>query len=453
MRSLVKAVALGLSMTCALASASPGSDLSDYFNGMSYDGNVTSPKAWKGQSAGYLTGGSIFARTGVRNVQLVSLQLPDVKSGCGGIDAYLGAFSFINGEEIQRMVKQIMSNAAGYAFDLALQTAIPEMKTAKDFLQKLAADMNSMNMSSCQAAEGIVGGLWPTNQVSQRKICQDIAGDQNLFSDWASSRQGCTIDGDAGNVLGRAQGAQKDQVLRSTNLMWQILSNQALMFADDATTKQYVMTLTGTVIFDATGNITVVPPMAGRDDLINILLKGGDSLLYTCDTNKDCLRVTVGHLQLPASQSLQTRVTTLIDGIISKAVSDTLLSTTEQAFINSTNVKILRYIIDSQSLGIMDSQIVMLSDYIAFDILLKYLRDMLDQVEVGLSIKNFPEEQRGLVRSNLKIAYRQLNELQSAVKYREDALMRLDKSVGYTRQQLSTGMLSKYQENYTFEIK
>jgi conjugative transfer pilus assembly protein TraH len=77
-----------------------------------------------------------------------------------------------------------MSNAAGYAFDLALQTMVPELKQAKDFLQKLASDVNSMNMSSCQAAQGIIGGLWPVTQVSQQKICQDIAGDTNFFSDW-----------------------------------------------------------------------------------------------------------------------------------------------------------------------------------------------------------------------------------------------------------------------------
>ncbi len=46
-------------------------------------------------------------------------------------------------------------------FDLALQTTVPEIKTAKDFLQKMASDINSMNLSSCQAAQGIIGGLFP----------------------------------------------------------------------------------------------------------------------------------------------------------------------------------------------------------------------------------------------------------------------------------------------------
>lgn len=66
---------------------------------------------------------------------------------------------------------------------------MPEIKTAKDFLQKMASDINSMNLSSCQVAQGIVGGLFPQTQVSQQKVCQDIAGESNIFADWAASRQ------------------------------------------------------------------------------------------------------------------------------------------------------------------------------------------------------------------------------------------------------------------------
>jgi Conjugative relaxosome accessory transposon protein. len=157
-------------------------DLNGYFGSLGFDGNVSKAQAWQGQAAGYFTGGSVYLRNPVKQVQLISMQVPSLNAGCGGIDAYLGAFSFINGAELQRFVKQIMSNAAGYAFDLALQTMVPELKQAKDFLQKLASDVNSMNMSSCQAAQGIIGGLWPVSQVSNQKICQDIAGESNIFS-------------------------------------------------------------------------------------------------------------------------------------------------------------------------------------------------------------------------------------------------------------------------------
>lgn len=189
-------------------------DLNGYFGSLGFDGNVSKARAWQGQAAGYFTGGSVYLRNPVKQVQLISMQVPSLNAGCGGIDAYLGAFSMISGEEIQRFAKQIMSNAAGYAFDLALQTMVPELKQAKDFLQKLASDINSMNMSSCQAAQGIIGGLWPVSQVSNQKICRDIAGESNMFADWAASRQGCTVGGQGDNVTSKASDAQKDQCSR-----------------------------------------------------------------------------------------------------------------------------------------------------------------------------------------------------------------------------------------------
>lgn len=163
------------------ASADVNSDMNQFFNKLGFASNTTQPGVWQGQAAGYAYGGSLYARTQVKNIQLISMTLPDINAGCGGIDAYLGSFSFINGDQLQRFVKQIMSNAAGYFFDLALQATVPEIKTAKDFLQKMASDINSMNLSSCQVAQGIVGGLFPQTQVSQQKVCQDIAGDPNLL--------------------------------------------------------------------------------------------------------------------------------------------------------------------------------------------------------------------------------------------------------------------------------
>ena len=186
------------------ASADVNSDMNQFFNKLGFASNTTQPGVWQGQAAGYAYGGSLYARTQVKNVQLISMTLPDINAGCGGIDAYLGSFSFINGEQLQRFVKQIMSNAAGYFFDLALQTTVPEIKTAKDFLQKMASDINSMNLSSCQAAQGIIGGLFPRTQVSQQKVCQDIAGESNIFADWAASRQGGPFSSSVGS--GRAPG-------------------------------------------------------------------------------------------------------------------------------------------------------------------------------------------------------------------------------------------------------
>ncbi|MDF8466681.1 conjugal transfer protein TraH [Escherichia coli] len=231
------------------ASADVNSDMNQFFNKLGFASNTTQPGVWQGQAAGYAYGGSLYARTQVKNVQLISMTLPDINAGCGGIDAYLGSFSFINSEQLQRFVKQIMSNAAGYFFDLALQTTVPEIKTAKDFLQKMASDINSMNLSSCQAAQGIIGGLFPRTQVSQQKVCQDIAGESNIFADWAASRQGCTVGGKSDSVRDKASDKDKERVTKNINIMWNALSKNR-MFDGNKELKEFVMTLTDYIGYD-----------------------------------------------------------------------------------------------------------------------------------------------------------------------------------------------------------
>ncbi|HHX9835678.1 TPA: conjugal transfer protein TraH, partial [Salmonella enterica subsp. enterica] len=67
-------------------------DMNQFFNRLGFASNTTQPSVWQGQTAGYASGGSLYARTQVKNVQLVSMTLPDINAGCGGIDAYLGSF-------------------------------------------------------------------------------------------------------------------------------------------------------------------------------------------------------------------------------------------------------------------------------------------------------------------------------------------------------------------------
>ncbi|HGU0711624.1 TPA: conjugal transfer mating-pair stabilization protein TraG [Escherichia coli] len=251
------------------ASADVNSDMNQFFNKLGFASNTTQPGVWQGQAAGYAYGGSLYARTQVKNVQLISMTLPDINAGCGGIDAYLGSFSFINGEQLQRFVKQIMSNAAGYFFDLALQTTVPEIKTAKDFLQKMASDINSMNLSSCQAAQGIIGGLFPRTQVSQQKVCQDIAGESNIFADWAASRQGCTVGGKSDSVRDKASDKDKERVTKNINIMWNALSKNR-MFDGNKELKEFVMTLAVFVLISLLVNVRTSVQIIDNSDLVKV---------------------------------------------------------------------------------------------------------------------------------------------------------------------------------------
>ncbi len=331
------------------ASADVNSDMNQFFNKLGFASNTTQPGVWQGQAAGYAYGGSLYARTQVKNIQLISMTLPDINAGCGGIDAYLGSFSFINGDQLQRFVKQIMSNAAGYFFDLALQTTVPEIKTAKDFLQKMASDINSMNLSSCQVAQGLVGGLFPQTQESQQKVCQDIGSESNIFADWAASRQGCTVGGQSSSVRDKASDKDKERVLKNQNIIWEALKKNR-MFDGNKELKEFIMTLTGTLIFGEDSEITPLPARTTDRDILRAIMEGGTAKIYHCNDSDKCLKVVAdANVTIARDKALKSQITKLLTSIQNKAVSDTPLDAREQGFISSTTIRAYRDAADQRA--------------------------------------------------------------------------------------------------------
>ncbi|MCE9871491.1 MULTISPECIES: conjugal transfer pilus assembly protein TraH [Hafnia] len=445
--SLLLGVLIGLSST---ASADVNSDMNTFFNKLGFASNTSQPQVWQGQAAGYASGGSIYARTQVKQIQLVSMTLPDINAGCGGIDAYLGAFSFINGEQLQRFAKQIMSNAAGYFFDLALQTTVPEIKQAKDFLQKLATDINSTNLSSCQAAQGIVGGLFPRTQVSQQKVCQDISGESNIFSDWAASRQGCTVGGKLDSVQDKAGAKDKERVMKNINLMWNALSKNRL-FDGNKELKEFIMTLTGSLVFGANGEITPLPARTTDRDLVKAMMDGGTAQIYHCNDADKCLKVVSNtNVTISKDKALKAQISSLLTSIQNKAITDTAMTEQEKGFISSTSIPVFKYLVDPQMLGISNSLVYQLTDYIGYDILLQYIQELIQQARATLSVGNYPEASMNVVMENLNQATQQIAAFQARVQVQQDALLVVDRQMSYMRQQVSARMMTRYQNNYHF---
>lgn len=430
--------------------ADVNSDMNSFFNKLGFDSNTSQPQVWQGQAAGYASGGSLYARTQVKTVQLVSMTLPDINAGCGGIDAYLGSFSYINSEQLQRFAKQIMSNAAGYFFDLALQTTVPEIKTAKDFLQKLASDVNSMNLSSCQAAQGIVGGLFPKTQVSQQKVCQDISGESNLFADWAASRQGCTVGGSMNNVRDKAGAQDKERITKNINIIWDSLKKER-MFDGNKELKEFIMTLTGTMIFDEKGNITPLPARTTDRDLIRAMMEGGTARVYHCNDSDKCLKVAAdATVTISTDKALKNQIKDILSSIQNKAVSDQKLTEKEKGFITSTTIPVFKYLVDPQMLGVSNSLVYQLTDYIGYDILLQYIQELVQVARAMVATGNYDQAVIDSINNNLNEATRQIASFQAQVQVQQDALLVVDRQMSYMRQQVSARMLQRYQNNYHF---
>ncbi len=159
---------LGISFN-APSYADINGDLNSFFNSLGFDSSISTPSAYMGQEAGYYTGGSLFARSSVRDVQLMQLDMPSWRSGCGGIDIFAGGFSFIGKDQLVQLFKNIMNNATSYAFTLAMETATPQLTNVMKYLQNAVNEINKLNVNSCETAVGLVGSVWPRSQEASRR--------------------------------------------------------------------------------------------------------------------------------------------------------------------------------------------------------------------------------------------------------------------------------------------
>ena len=106
-------------------------------------------------------GGSLTARAPTKYMAPLTVQLPDLKAGCGGVDMFFGGFQFINAEEFKRFLQSAGTAAIGYAFHMALEAVCPTCNSVLKSLRGFADSVNKFGLDSCTAAKAAmntVGG-------------------------------------------------------------------------------------------------------------------------------------------------------------------------------------------------------------------------------------------------------------------------------------------------------
>ncbi|HCN8594911.1 TPA: conjugal transfer protein TraH [Escherichia coli] len=296
----------------------------------------------------------------------------------------------------------------------------------------------------------VIGGLFPRTQVSQQKVCQDIAGESNIFADWAASRQGCTVGGKSDSVRDKASDKDKERVTKNINIMWNALSKNR-MFDGNKELKEFVMTLIGSLVFGPNGEITPLSARTTDRSIIRAMMEGGTAKIYHCNDSDKCLKVVADTpVTISRDNALKSQITKLLASIQNKAVSDTPLDDKEKGFISSTTIPVFKYLVDPQMLGVSNSMIYQLTDYIGYDILLQYIQELIQQARAMVATGNYDEAVIEHINDNMNDATRQIAAFQSQVQVQQDALLVVDRQMSYMRQQLSARMLSRYQNNYHF---
>ena len=396
--------ALGLLAACNAAILTPaaadvGADMQTFFDDAGARANVTGPSAFQGQSAGYYSGGNVWTRFPQKSIQPFNLQLPHARAGCGGIDLFAGSFSFINTAELVAMLKATANNAIGFAFQLAIDAISPQISgVIKDMSQKVQ-QLNQMNISSCETAQGLVGGLWPKMETTRSTICEAVGNSQGLFSDWAASRQGCN-NGDKRDetIAANTNQEMKNQLIGEPhNFTWDILSKAPQFAGYDQQFKEMVMTIVGTVVTKPSGDKTkgtIINRFGpGDDSIVEALLdgtQGGTAVKILKCNDTDCLDVGDQTLTISNAQAIRPRVKALIVSMATAVKSDTPIGAAEKTLLNVASLPIYK-ILAVQTAARADivgsGEIDTLAEITAIDLLQAILNDVLgkfDMAKVGL---------------------------------------------------------------------
>ncbi|MDO4936677.1 MAG: conjugal transfer protein TraH, partial [Sutterellaceae bacterium] len=265
------------------------------FNDMS---NFSRPGVFETQRRGVLSGGSFYSRSPIMNTELVNLQLPSAKAGCGGIDLFGGSFSFINADQFVQLLRSIASNAKGYAFNIALGIACEDCMAWINNLQSKIQRLNEKMGNSCELAQGLVSDVAKAFDKEREYEYSLVGTVTGLYDDFFGSKESSSGT-DKKKEIDEKKPEEAKRIVG--NIVWESLKDGKVanwISGADNEKKEYgiLMAVSGTIVIPKStedaknpdkGNTTnprYYPALIEFKDLLD----GGTVKLYTCPDD-DCL--------------------------------------------------------------------------------------------------------------------------------------------------------------------
>lgn len=355
---LIKQITVWMT-TCLFLSPSHAMSMQELFDSVNAQGNVNNPAVLQGQTMNLYTGGSLFMRMPKRSYNLSSVTPPSWNAGCGGIDLFMGGFSFVNKEQFVAMLRNIGSNSLGYGFKLAIQNLCPTCDNVMQALQATANTANRLNIDSCEAAKGVVNAALPDTWTrGKQNAAKNFGVDTNLFENitdaWTNVMNNEGRANSTVNDVAKAKPEIKDQ-LPTGNVVW-----QALKKLDGITDEQrmILMSMIGSTIFSTEG-IAVAPKKLVRKEISVEQLVGARTTsenitvpIWRCDTTtaNGCLHPTEDNITTKSFKTLvREKMEKISDKIANRSAHEDISATI--GFLNVTDLPIYKMLAVTTTLG------------------------------------------------------------------------------------------------------
>ncbi|HHQ43146.1 MAG TPA: hypothetical protein ENK20_12765 [Chromatiales bacterium] len=386
------AIGAALALAAGASRADLASEMDHFFNEAAFS-TVTAPGVYKSQAGGMITGGGLVYRVPQQSFTLMSVQLPRIRTGCGGIDLFAGGFSFVNADQLVAVLKNIGAVAKAFAYQLALSIISPQIKNTLNDIWSTAQKYLNQSITSCEAARKLIGaGLKHTAGAQYACIFEKVLAGE----DFSKAQVACQ----SSSASASPSKEVKDAVsYYRGNLVWEM--TESWLPSWDSKYREYLMSLTGTVIADPSkpdekGRLTYLPSLAvaGGEAWMRSLLEGGKLRVYQCDTTSGCMNPTAIDTAVPAAAAFRTRVQKMLDQIQSRIATDQPLDPTHQQLLNMTSLPVYRYLVAVAAgggAGSAKGEAEMIADLVARDMLYGFLMRAVQQVRSAVRSKRLPE--------------------------------------------------------------
>ncbi|PJG47182.1 conjugal transfer protein TraH [Sphingobium sp. LB126] len=182
-RRLSGAALFALAAASFSAPAHAQSWAESWFDNVTY----TSPGSFEDQTRGYVTAGGMSGRVDVHDDYLMSLTLPKVKAGCGGIDMFLGGMSFLDPDYLVQKLETILQAAPAVAFQYLLETLDEKMGNIISKMEAATNFLNSIQVNDCRMANRLVQIAKGDDNMSG--IVEEMTGYKSVREGFAKSWQ------------------------------------------------------------------------------------------------------------------------------------------------------------------------------------------------------------------------------------------------------------------------
>jgi conjugative transfer pilus assembly protein TraH len=386
----VAGAAIFMFASIPFAKADMQTEMNNMFDSMTY---VSTPDIIDSQRRGVISGGRLAVRNKVVNENILSFRPPGFRAGCGGIDMWGGSFSYINKEQFTQLMRSVASNAAGYAFKLAISTMCETCDNIMQTLQQTVQKLNEMASNSCKMAQGLVNNTvsaFQDFQGTNEKLIAQTEGFGDTFQSFFPD------EGNTPNSIATSVSEERVAKEITGNLTWRMLKKHQVASwfqSGDDEILEVLMTMMGTLIVmpeedDGSGEaVSEVKTFPGGGVTFRDLLYGTTDTTVTINTctggsgEDECLNLGSKEIAIEGfATKLRNRfmgnIATGQVGIISKLAENVQLSNADNQLLAAHPLGGMLHRLAPMGEGFMEILADDFIDRVAYDLTMTLVFDM-----------------------------------------------------------------------------